>query len=96
MMWRYADGCESLSSMATKLKGASEEGNELGFKFWAKTAGVLVLGAIACFILLMIFARAWYAWGSLIAFGLLVAAVLFGAWLHDRKEVQRYEETINS
>src|SRR5215475_1793282 len=96
MMWRWAHGCESVSSMATKLKGATEEGNELGFKFWAKMAGVLVLGAIACFILLILFSRAIYAWGSLAAFGLLVAAVLFGAWLHDRKEVQRYEETINS
>ena len=95
-MWRQADRCESVSSMKSVLKGASEEGNELGFKFWAKMAGVLVVGAIACFILLILFTRAIYAWGSLIAFGLLVAIVLFAAWLHDRKEVQQYEETINS
>lgn len=61
--------------------------------FWLKFVGVLVLGGIAAFVLLILFTRAIYAWGSLVAFGLLVAVFLLGFWLHDRKEIARYEES---
>ena len=95
-MWRRADGCESLFGMKSVLKGASEEGQDLGFGFWAKTAGGLLVVGIACFILLILFTRAIYAWGALAAFGLLVAGVLVFVWYEDRKQVEQYEKTINS
>ena len=74
--------------------GSAEEADSLGFGFWAKTAGAILLGGIVLFILLILFTRAIYAWGVLAGFGLLVAAVLLGAWIHDRREIRQGEESL--
>ena len=74
--------------------GSAEEADGLGFGFWAKTAGALLLGFAVLFICLFLFTRAVYAWGSLVGFGLLVAVVLLAAWLHDRREIRRAEESL--
>jgi hypothetical protein len=66
-----------------------EEG--LGFKFWAGFAGVVIVGGIVGFILLLIFFRAAYAWGlfgALMALGLVLLLV---AWIYDRRQVKRFE-----
>jgi hypothetical protein len=74
--------------------GSAEEADSLGFGFWAKTAGLILLGGIVLFIFLILFTRAIYAWGVLAGFGLLVAGVLLAAWLHDRREIRRAEESL--
>jgi hypothetical protein len=100
-MMRQGAQQESLSSMADveRVKtdfenGSAEEADSLGFGFWAKTAGALLLGFAVLFVILFIFTRAVYAWGSLAGFAFLVAVVLVGAWLHDRRDIRRAEETL--
>jgi hypothetical protein len=56
-----------------------------GFRFWLKVAGLFVLGAIALFIVMLIFLKAVYAWGFLAAFLLLAVGALALGWLHDRR-----------
>jgi hypothetical protein len=100
-MWgRYNNG--RLSSMtdheSVKLQETSvaPEAEDLKFGFGAKIAGVVVLCAIGVFILLILITRAAYAFGSLAAFGILVALVLGAFWMHDRREVERARERLNS
>ena len=64
------------------------EFDDLGFGFWAKLAGVFVLGAIVLIFVFIFFTRAVYAWGIFGAFVALAAIALFFAWIHDRR-VQR-------
>jgi hypothetical protein len=61
--------------------------------FWLKMVGAFLLGGILLFVLLILFTRAVYAWGSLVAFGGLVAVFLLGFWIHDRREIQRYQDS---
>jgi hypothetical protein len=65
----------------------------LGFRFWGRMAGLMILLAVGLLIIFLILNRAFYAWG---AFGalLFVAAVLLGiAWFYDRRQVARYDES---
>jgi len=68
----------------------------LGFGFWAKIAGVVLLCGIGLFILLILITRAAYAYGVLVTFGILVAVLLFVVWIRDRREIKRAEEQLNS
>ena len=61
--------------------------------FGLKLVGAFLVGGILLFILLFLFVRAVYAWGSLIAFGGLVAVVLLGFWIHDRRDISRYQDS---
>jgi uncharacterized membrane protein len=72
------------------------EAEGLSFGFWAKIAGLVVLGAIGLFILLILLTRAAYAYGALVTFGVFVAVLLSGVWLRDRRAIKRAEEQLNS
>jgi hypothetical protein len=72
------------------------EAEGLRFGFWAKMTGVLFCCAIGVFIVLDLLTRAAYAYGSLVAFGILIAVVLGAFWIHDRREIKRAEERLNS
>ncbi|HET9116052.1 MAG TPA: hypothetical protein VFN33_08165 [Gaiellaceae bacterium] len=62
--------------------------DDLGFGFWAKLAGVFLLGAIALIIVLAVFTRAVYAWGLLGAFLFLAAIALLAGWIFDRHDAK--------
>jgi hypothetical protein len=62
--------------------------DDLGFGFWAKLAGVFLLGAIALIIVLIVFTRAVYAWGLLGAFLFLAAIALLAGWIFDRHDAK--------
>jgi len=66
-----------------------EEG--LGFRFWARLAGIVVLGGIVAMIFFLIFSRAIYAFGFLGGFLLLAAVLLVFAWFHDRRQQREYD-----
>jgi uncharacterized membrane protein len=68
-----------------------DDDDGLGFGFWAKGAGIFVLGAIALFICMMIFLHAIYAWGILGALIALAVVALSIGWIHDRREARRRE-----
>jgi hypothetical protein len=70
-----------------------DNGLSLGFRFWAKMAGVIVLIGIAGLILMLIFTRAVYAWGFLGAFIAFAGVMLLIAWFYDRRQVDKYEES---
>jgi hypothetical protein len=59
--------------------------DDLGAKFWFKMAGVFVVGAIALFIVMIIFLKAIYAWGFLAAFLALAVLALVAGWFVDRR-----------
>ena len=66
-----------------------EEG--LGFRFYARLAGIGIGVAIAGLILMLIFSRALYAWGFFGIFLLLAVVLLVIGWQFDRREARRYE-----
>jgi predicted lipid-binding transport protein (Tim44 family) len=63
----------------------------LGFRFYAGMAGIVIAGAIAALILMLIFSRALYAWGFFGMFLVLAVMLLVIGWLIDRREARRYE-----
>jgi hypothetical protein len=72
---------------------ASDDDSGLGFSFWAKFAGVVVVFGIAALVLLLILTRAVYAWGFFGAMLFFVAILLLVAWFYDRRQIERYEES---
>jgi hypothetical protein len=67
------------------MSPAEEQDDRIGFRFYARLAGLIVAAGVVAMILMLVFFRAVYAWGILgafIAFGL----ILLGAgWLMDRR-----------
>ena len=66
-----------------------EEG--LGFRFYARLAGIAIAVAIAGLILMLIFSRALYAWGFLGMFLLIAVVLLVIGWVIDRREARGLE-----
>jgi hypothetical protein len=66
--------------------------DDLGFGFWAKLAGVFLLGAIALVIVLAVFTRAVYAWGIFGAFLGLAAIALIAGWIFDRHDAKERQD----
>lgn len=63
----------------------SMDSDGLGFGFWAKGAGIFLLGAIVLLICTILFLHAVYAWGIFGALmALAVIALVFG-WIHERR-----------
>jgi hypothetical protein len=65
---------------------------DLGFKFWAGLAGIVIAAGIACLILFLIITRAFYAWGAfgmLLVLGLVLLAI---GWFYDRRQARLYDE----
>lgn len=61
----------------------------LGFGFYAKLVGLCLGIGIIAFVILLLIARAAYAWGFLAAF-LVFSLVLLGiAWFYDRRQASR-------
>jgi hypothetical protein len=59
--------------------------DDLGASFWFKMAGLLVVGAIGLFIVMIIFVKAIYAWGFLGALLALAVIALVAGWFVDRR-----------
>jgi predicted PurR-regulated permease PerM len=64
--------------------------DDLDRGFWIKFLGLFIAAGIALFILLLLVAKAVYAWGLLGAFLAIAAIALLAAWIHDRREQDRY------
>jgi heme A synthase len=65
---------------------------ELGFRFYAWLAAVIVGGALVLLIVLLLFSKAIYAFGFLGAFLVLAAVLLLVGWIFDRREQRKYAE----
>jgi hypothetical protein len=65
--------------------------DDLGFGFYAKLAGVFLLGAIALIFVFIFFTRAVYAWGLFGAFLVLAGGALLAGWIFDRHEKKERE-----
>ena len=64
---------------------------ELGGRFWVGVLALVVGTVVAAYLIFALIGWAWYAWGL---FGMLLVfggALLFAAWLYDRREARRYE-----
>ena len=70
-----------------------DDDSGLGFKFWAKIAGVIVAIGIAGLILMLLITSAVYAWGFLGALVAFAAVLLLIAWFYDRRQIEKYEES---
>jgi hypothetical protein len=71
--------------------GVTMATEELGFRFWAWLAAVVVGGGFALLIVFLIFSRAVYAWGIFGAFLALALVALVIGWLFDRRQARLYE-----
>lgn len=60
----------------------------MGFGFWLKTAGVILLGGVACLVVFLILDIAWAAWGGFGALVAFAAVLLLVAWLYDRRNAR--------
>jgi hypothetical protein len=60
--------------------------DDLGFGFYAKLAGLFLVGAIVLIFVFIFFTRAVYAWGLFGAFLFLAAIALLAGWIFDRKD----------
>jgi hypothetical protein len=69
------------------------EFDDLGFGFWAKLAGVFLVGAIVLIFVFIFFTRAVYAWGIFGAFLFLAAIALLAGWIFDRKDKKERAKT---
>jgi hypothetical protein len=65
---------------------------ELGFRFYAWLAAVIVGGGLVLLLVLLLFSKAIYAFGFLGAFLVLAAVLLLVGWIFDRREQRKYEE----
>jgi DMSO/TMAO reductase YedYZ heme-binding membrane subunit len=68
-----------------------EDDGSLGFKFWLRLAGIVVLCGIAALILFLLLSKAVYAWGFLggfLAFALLLLAV---GWVWDKRSERKWD-----
>ena len=63
----------------------------LGFRFWARLAGIVIVGGIALLVLAVLFDWAAYTWGLLGVLIVVVAGLLLVAWLSDRRKIREYE-----
>jgi membrane protein implicated in regulation of membrane protease activity len=63
-----------------------EEG--LGFGFYAKLVGICLAVGLAAFVILLLIARAAYAWGFLGAFAIFSLILLAIAWIYDRRQAR--------
>jgi len=68
-----------------------ETGREqgLGFGFWARFAGGVLLVGIGVWLLFFFISRAIYAWGLLGMFVVIAAVCLGIGWFADRREAQK-------
>lgn len=61
---------------------------DLGARFWLSFAGVMIGGAIALFIVLMLFTRAIFAWGIFGTFVVVALLALVAGWIFDRRQAR--------
>jgi dolichol kinase len=66
-------------------------GDDFGFKFWLKVAGLFVAGAIALFVIAWIFLSVTYAWSFGGALLILALVALSLGWMHDRRTASHDE-----
>ena len=64
--------------------------DDLDRGFWIKFLGLFIAAGIGLFIVLLLFTKAVYAWGIFGAFLAIAAIALLAAWIHDRREQDRY------
>ena len=66
------------------------EGRGLGGRFWLTIMGIAVGAVLAGVLLFILWGWAWYAWGGFGALLLFALALLGGAYIHDRRQQERY------
>ena len=64
---------------------SSDSDDSLGFGFYAKLAGLILVIGIGVFIAFVIFSRAIVAWGFLGAFLVIALVLLAFGWFYDRR-----------
>ncbi len=70
-----------------------DDDSGLGFAFWAKIAGGIIVIGIAGLILMLLITSAVYAFGFLGALVAFAAVLLLIAWFYDRRQVEEYEDS---
>jgi hypothetical protein len=64
----------------------------VGFRFYLALGGAVLGIGLLVWILMLVFARAIYAWGFLGAFLVLAAVLVLIGWVVDRREAQRMRD----
>lgn len=65
----------------------------LGIKFWGPVLGLTLLLIGGIVIVFIVIHRAYVAWGAVGAMVFLFLVLIAFAWIHDRREQARYEES---
>jgi Flp pilus assembly protein TadB len=69
-----------------------DERDGLGFRFWLKLGGLIILGGLVALVVFLIIGAALLTWGvigGVIVFG---ALLIGAAWLFDRREARTRRE----
>jgi bacteriorhodopsin len=74
------------------LSEIEEDDGSLGFAFWAKAFGVIILGGIIAMIVFALIGWAWYTWGIIGMFLFFVAILLAVSWFFDHRAQKQAEE----
>jgi|SRR5262245_31484975 hypothetical protein len=74
----------------TPVSSAEDDDPGIGFKFFARMAGLIIAAGVVAMIVMLVFFKAVYAWGLLGGF-IAFAAILLGVgWVADRRRQRRY------
>jgi hypothetical protein len=68
---------------------AEDDDEKLGGRFYLWLAGLVLLGGLGLLIVLLIFSRAFYAWGIFGAFIVFAAALLIFGWFYDKRATRK-------
>jgi uncharacterized membrane protein YgdD (TMEM256/DUF423 family) len=80
---------EGSETLVTRDEDAEEEEDGLGRRFWLRFAGGVLAVGVVLFVGLLIFWRAFYAWGFLGVFVVIAVAGLIFGWVYDRRSARR-------
>jgi len=65
---------------------------ELGWSFWLKLMGAVLVVGLAIWVIMLIAGAAFYAWGALGTMIFFIAVIVVIAYIYDRRQQASWDE----